>query len=134
MIQEHLESYTFLNSIIKEMKGMIHEMQKALLLAENIKGFMGYVEKHKDSFMVESDKLYQVKLFINEYKFKIIADELQRINQFEWDGKYTYYLVDSFQKGLITIDEYVQHNYHDLFVLTARLYTLKNLSHSFQIH
>lgn len=134
MLQEHLQSYTFLNRISKEMKGMIHEMQKALLLAENIKGFIRYVEKHKNSFMVESDKIYQVKLFIKEYKFNIIADELHRINQFEWDGKYTYYLVDSFQKGITTIDEYVQHNYNDLFVLTARLYTLKNLSHSFQIH
>ncbi len=134
MIQEHLQSYTFLNSDCKEMKGMIHEMQKALLLAENIKGFIRYVEKHKNSFMVDADKMYQVKLFINEYKFKIISDELHRINQFEWDGKYTYYLVDSLQKGLTTIDEYVQYNYNDLFILTARLYTLKNLSYSFQNH
>lgn len=132
MLQERFRSYTFLNSISKEMKCMTHEMQKALLLAENIKGFIQFVEKHKNSFMVESDKIYQVKLFISEYKFKIIADELHRINQFEWDEKYTYYLVDSFQKGLTTIDEYVQHNYNDLFILTARLYTLKNFSHSFQ--
>lgn len=113
---------------------MIYEMQKALLLADAIKGFIQFVEKHKNSFMVESDKIYQVKLFISEYKFKIIADELHRINQFEWDEKYTYYLVDSFQKGLTTIDEYVQHNYNDLFILTARLYTLKNLSDSFQFN
>ncbi|WP_066053688.1 hypothetical protein [Robertmurraya korlensis] len=112
---------------------MNHKMQKALLLAENIKGFLLYVEKHKNNFMVDADKMYQVKLFIKEYKFKIIADELHRINQFEWDEKYTYYLVDSFQKGLTTIDEYVQYNYNDLFILTARLYTLKNLSQSFVI-
>lgn len=132
MLQERFRSYTFLNSISKEMKCMNHEMQKALLLADAIKGFIQFVEKHKNSFMVESDKIYQVKLFISEYKFKIIADELHRINQFEWDEKYTYYLVDSFQKGLTTIDEYVQHNYNDLFILTARLYTLKNFSDSFQ--
>lgn len=134
MLQERFRSYTFLNSISKEMKCMNHEMQKALLLADAIKGFIQFVEKHKNSFMVESDKIYQVKLFISEYKFKIIADELHRINQFEWDEKYTYYLVDSFQKGLTTIDEYVQHNYNDLFILTARLYTLKNFSDSFQFN
>ncbi len=134
MLQERFRSYTFFNSISKEMKCMNHEMQKALLLADAIKGFIQFVEKHKNSFMVESDKIYQVKLFISEYKFKIIADELHRINQFEWDEKYTYYLVDSFQKGLTTIDEYVQHNYNDLFILTARLYTLKNFSDSFQFN
>ncbi len=133
MLQERFRSYTFLNRISKEMKCMNHEMQKALLLAENIKSFIQFVEKHKNSFMVESEKMYQIKLFIREYKFKIIADELHRINQFEWDGKYTYYLVNNFQKGITTIDEYVQHNYNDLFILTARLYTLKNLCHSFQI-
>lgn len=107
-------------------------MQKALLLAENIKAFIRFVEKQKNSFMVNPNKMYQVKLFIEEYKFRIIADELHRINQFDWDGKYTYYLVESFQKGISTIDEYVQNNYEDLFILTARLYTLKNLSNAFE--
>lgn len=106
-------------------------MQKALLLAENIKGFIRFVEKQKNSFMVNPNKMYQVKLFIEEYKFQIIADELHRINQFDWDEKYTYYLVESFQKGISTIDEYVQNNYEDLFIFTARLYTLKNLSNSY---
>lgn len=110
---------------------MTHEMQKALLLSENIKDFIHFVQKPKPNSLSNPEKLYQVKLFIEEYKFKTIADELHRINQFDWDGKYTYYLVDSFKKGITTLDEYVNYNYEDLFILSARLYTLKNLSSCF---
>src|SRR5574342_77108 len=110
---------------------MIHERNKAILLAENIKSFIKFLkQKHenKNNYRVQADKLYQIKLLTEEYKFQIIADELLRINQYDWDGKYTYYLVDQFRQGLSIIDEYVQYNYNDLFLLTARIHTLKNLS------
>ncbi|WP_144552252.1 hypothetical protein [Bacillus sp. X1(2014)] len=113
---------------------MKFEMQKANLLAENINGFITYVQKchvNKNSNRFTLDKLYQIKLFIEEYKFQILADELIRINKFDWDEKYTYYLVDQFIKGLKIIDEYVKNHYNDLFLLTGRLYTLNNLSESF---
>jgi hypothetical protein len=110
-------------------------MQKAIILAQNINGFIKFVQsqKNKNNFRIDSDKLYQVKLFIEEFKFQILADELLRINQFDWDGKYTHYLVDKFQQGINIIDEYVKNNYNDLFILSARLYTLKNLSTTFSI-
>lgn len=110
---------------------MNFEMQKANMLAENINGFIKYVQKShesKNSYMFNPDKLFQIKLLIEEFKFQILADELLRINQFDWDAKYTYYLVDSFEKGINIIEEYVKNHYDDLFLLTARLYTLKNLS------
>jgi hypothetical protein len=113
---------------------MNFERQKAMMLSENIIGFIKYVQKrheHKNSIRFHPDKLYQIKLFIEEYKFQILADELLRINQFDWDGKYTYYLVDQFKEGFNIIDEYVKNNYQDLFLLTARLHTLKDLSQSF---
>ncbi|MEH7012775.1 hypothetical protein V7087_18525 [Neobacillus niacini] len=112
---------------------MKFEMQKAIILAQNINGFIKFVEsqKNKNNFRIDTDKLYQVKLLIEEFKFQILADELLRINQFDWDGKYTHYLVDQFQQGINIIDEYVKNNYNDLFILTARLYTLKNLSTTF---
>jgi len=113
---------------------MKYEMQKAILLAENINGLIKYVQKshyRRNSFRFHLDKLYQVKLLIEEFKFQIIADELLRINQYSWDGKYTHYLVGNFKKGLEIIDEYVSNHYEDLFLLTARLYTLKDLSQSF---
>lgn len=109
---------------------MNFEMQKAIMLAEQINDFIQYVQsnfKIKDSLYPNKDRIYQIKLWMEEYKFQIIADELLRINQFSWDEKYTYYLVDQFQKGINIIDEYVSKNYDDLFLFTARLYTLKNV-------
>lgn len=113
------------------------EMEKANLLARNILTFIKFVQTchdKKNSSYTNTDKVYQIKLIIIEYKFRILAEELLRINRFTWDEKYTHYLVDQLQKGINVIDEYVQHNYHDLFIFTARLYTLKNLCLSFSTY
>lgn len=109
-------------------------MQKAIVLAENINGFIKFVQNQRkiNHFRIENNKLLQIKDLIEEYRFQIVADELIRINQFDWDEKYTLYLVDQFQKGITIIDEYVQNNYNELFIITARLYTLKNLCNSFR--
>ncbi|PAE26655.1 MULTISPECIES: hypothetical protein [Bacillaceae] len=106
------------------------EMQKAILLAENIKGFISFINKNLDHniFYMDQDKLHQIKLIAEDYKFHILADELIRINRFVWDPKYTHYLVDRCIKGLRIIDEFTERNYNSLFMLTGRLYTLKNLS------
>jgi hypothetical protein len=110
------------------------EMQKALILAENIIGFMKFVQNQRknNNFRMDNNKLLQIKYLIEEFKFQIVADELIRINQFDWDEKYTLYLVDQFQKGINIIDEYVKNNYNELFIVTARLHTLKNLVDSFR--
>jgi hypothetical protein len=112
---------------------MNYEMQKAINLAKNISDFIKFVQNQKtnNNFRIDPNKLYQIKLLIEEYKFQILADEMLRINQFDWDEKYTYYLVDRFNQGINIIDEYVKNNYNELFIITARLYTLKNLSSSF---
>ncbi|EKN67621.1 hypothetical protein BABA_12865 [Neobacillus bataviensis LMG 21833] len=109
---------------------MKFEMQKANMLAEQINDFIQYVKKSfnpRNSLYANKDKIYQIKLWVEEYKFQIIADELHRINQFSWDEKYTFYLVDQFRKGINIIEEYVSNNYNDLFLFTSRIYTLKNL-------
>ncbi|MEH7117522.1 hypothetical protein V7128_08895 [Neobacillus vireti] len=116
---------------------MKFEMQKATLLAENINDFIKYVQKNdtqKNSFRFNPDKLYQVKLLVEEFRFQMIAEELLRINKYSWDGKYTYYLVDCFKKGMDVINEYVKNNYEELYLLTARLYTLKDLAQLFSSH
>jgi hypothetical protein len=55
---------------------------------QNIK----FVHKNLDKniFNLNKDKLYQIKLFVEEFKFKILADELERINRFTCDEKYTH--------------------------------------------
>ncbi|MED4205473.1 hypothetical protein [Neobacillus mesonae] len=113
---------------------MNFEMQKANLLAENIADFIKYVRKsyeNKNSFHSNPQKVYQIKLIMEDFKFQIIADELRRINQFDWDEKYTHYLVNQFLEGFTIIEEYVINNYSDLFLLSGRLHTLNNLSRDF---
>ncbi|RFU67631.1 hypothetical protein D0469_13870 [Peribacillus saganii] len=110
---------------------MNFKMKIANLLAESINGFVQFVMDTHDSnssFILNPDKLYQIKLFAEEFKLQIVADELQRINQYGWNEKYTHLLVERFRKGLDVIDEYVERNYDDLFIFTARLHTLKSLS------
>ena len=114
---------------------MNFEMQMARMLAENMDSFIKFVHKQyenkNNSFILNPDKLYQLKLLVEEFKFQILADELLRINRFTWNEQYTYLLVNRFREGLSIIDEYVENNYSDLFIFTARLYTLKSLSLSF---
>lgn len=111
------------------------QMQKANMLAEQINAFITFVDRLylNKSVNFNSDKMYQVKLWIDEYKFQTLAKELLRINRFSWDEQYTYYLVEQFQKGTAIIKEYVEYHYEDLFLLTARLYTLNNLCSSLKM-
>lgn len=116
------------------MKALNFEMLKANLLAENIYEFINFTQKsyeNKNNIHPNKDKIYQIKLLIQEFRFQIIADELHRINQYSWEPKYTHYLVDQFQEGINVIEEYVKNNYNDLFLFTARIYTLQNLIQSF---
>ncbi|MFY0782887.1 hypothetical protein AB1K18_21745 [Peribacillus simplex] len=114
---------------------MNFEMQIANMLADNINGFITFVrenhENENNCFCLNRDKLYQLKLLVEEFKFQVLADELKRINRFTWDENYTTLLVDRFRKGMMIIEEYVENNYSDLFIFTARLYTLKSLSLTF---
>lgn len=110
---------------------MRFEMEKANRLADGIKGFTAYVNRmyvNKSSICPNSDKVYQVKLFVEEYQFQSLADELLRINMHTWDEKYTMLLVDRFVMGLAVIDEYVNRHLEDLFIFTGRIHSLKNLS------
>ena len=106
---------------------MEFKMQKAIMLAENINGFISFVHNNKN-VSLNSDKLYQIKLIMEDFKFQILADELLRINQFDWDEKYTLLLVDRFISGMNIIEEFVKNNYNDLFILSARIHTLMSLS------
>jgi hypothetical protein len=114
---------------------MNFKMQMARMLAENIDGFVKFVHKNyqdkNNCFVLNRDKLYQLNLLVEEFRFQLLANELLRINKFAWNEEYTYLLVNRFRKGLSIIDEYVENHYNDLFIFTARLYTLKSLSSSF---
>ena len=109
---------------------MHYGMQLATMLGENIDGFIKLVydiyENKREVFTLHPDKLYQLKLLVEEYKFQMLADEIIRINRFSWDEKYTLLLVARFKEGLNIIETYIESNYEDLYIFTARLFTLKN--------
>jgi hypothetical protein len=117
---------------------MSYKMRIATMLADQIDGFIqlvqeNYENKHK-TYIENLDKWYQVKLLIEEFKFQLNASELRRINRFSWNGKYTILLVDDVQKGLDVIEEYVERNYDELFMLTGRLHTLRSYCSSLKIN
>lgn len=106
------------------------DMQKALLLAENTHSFLLFVlkcQEHHVAWGLSQDRLLQVHYWIKEYRFSVMADELQRINQYSYDGKYSQYLVGEVKKGLDIIHEYVKHHEHELYMLTGRIHTLMSI-------
>lgn len=110
---------------------MNFQMQKANMLAENIKKFINFVYKNfdnKNNSKSNLDKIYQLKMWIEDFRFQSLADELMRVNQVTSDEQYTQLLVDRFRKGMMIIDEYVERNFEDLYIFTAQIYTLKNQS------
>ncbi|MCQ6275520.1 hypothetical protein JMM81_11185 [Bacillus sp. V3B] len=113
---------------------MNFDMIKANMLAENIKGFIEYVHKHyqeNKSYISDPDKLYRLKLLVEEFRLRMIADELLRINKFIYDEKYTTILVNKFRKGITIIGEFIENNYDDLFIFTGKLHILRSISSSF---
>ncbi|MEH7225381.1 hypothetical protein V7112_16355 [Bacillus sp. JJ1566] len=116
---------------------MRYKMRIATMLADQVDGFIQFVQENYDnkhkSYVENPDKLYQVKLLIEEYKFQLNATELRRINRFSWNEAYTFLLVDDVKKGLDVIEEYVERNYDDLFILIGRLHTLQSLGSSLRL-
>ncbi len=131
----HLKLIHILYKLVKEVDGLLNfDMIRAKMLAENIRGFMEYVNKsyqENNTHLSHPEKLYRLKHLTDEFKLYIIADELIRINRFVYDKKYTAELVDDFKKALTIIGEYIDNNENDLFIFTPRLHTLRSLCSSF---
>jgi len=110
------------------------DREKANLLAENIRGFIQFVQRsyqQNNSYLSDPDKLYRLKLLVDEFHLTIIADELTRINKFMYDQKYTGLLVNRFRKAIHIIGDYIDQNSNELFIFTARLHTLRSICSSF---
>ena len=110
----------------EEMKS---KMLLANLLSESIFAFVDLIDRSRNQnigFQLNQDKVFQLHLFIKEYKFQETADELERINRFCWNGSYTIWLAEDLMKGLEVVEEYVERNYGELFLFKARLHTMKD--------
>ncbi|MFS0635301.1 hypothetical protein AB1K84_05310 [Mesobacillus foraminis] len=112
---------------------MEFERQKVNLLAKSIQGFVKFVNRsYTERFLSISnpEKLYRLKLIIEEYNFSGIGSELERVNRHVWDGRATGMLLERFKSALGIVAEYIENNENDLFIFTARIYTLKSLMSS----
>nr|WP_295971678.1 hypothetical protein [uncultured Bacillus sp.] len=109
---------------------MNFDVLKANMLAENIRGFIEYVDKsnrERNAYLSDPEKLYRLKSLVDEFKLYIIADELIRINRFIYDEKYSAELVNDFRRAIDIIGNYIDQNQDDLFIFTARLQTLRSI-------
>ncbi|WP_428908170.1 hypothetical protein [Niallia sp. Krafla_26] len=115
-------------------EGIVYQMDKANLLAQSIKGFVQYVQKsylENNRNLSHPDKLYRLKLLVEEYKLLILSDELMRINRFVYEKDYTKILVDRIRKAIKEVGEYIDQNDNDLFIFTARLKALRMMVDSY---
>lgn len=97
--------------------------EQVVLFAENVRNFVQYVEKsykRKNKHLSNLDKLFRLKMLTEEYKLKLYANELIRVNKFGYDEKTSNILVSRIEEALKIIDEYVSNNVDDLFIFTAR--------------
>lgn len=109
---------------------MEFERQKVYLLAKSIQGFVNFVNSsytNQCHHISNPEKLYRLKLIVEEYNFIGIGNELERVNNHVWDGRATGMLLERFKTALEIIAEYIENNKNDLFIFTARVYTLNSL-------
>lgn len=104
------------------------EQEKIILLAENLLGFVTFVQNSyiHNTYMSDKEQLYRLKNLVDEYKLQLLAEELIRINRFSWEKEETEPLVERVNKGVNSINEYIKNNLDGLFIFSARVYTLKS--------
>ncbi|MFE8699207.1 hypothetical protein ACFYKX_01085 [Cytobacillus sp. FJAT-54145] len=115
---------------------MHFKMEKANMVADNLHCLIQLVNDSyaKKSTIVENqDKLYRLRHLIEEFKFQILADELKRVNRFVWDEKVSYLLMGRIIDKINVIDEYIQSNYHDLFLFSPRVDIIKSVISTFNL-
>lgn len=113
----------------------MYQMDKANLMAQSIKGFTEYVQKNyleNNRNLSHPDKLYRLKLLVEEYKLHILCNELMRINRVVYEDHYTKILIDRLSKAVEVIGEYIDQNYNDLFIFTARLHAVRMMIDSYR--
>lgn len=109
------------------------QMEKANLLADNILLFVNLINKTYQKNK-KSNLHFQLMLMVEDYKFQSLANEMKRVNQLTAEVEYTFLLVERFKKGLPVIQEFIERNYDELYLFTAKIHTLKNLCKLFVLN
>lgn len=108
---------------------MQFQMQKANFVADSVLLLIEFVNnshQQANRLRFNPDKVYQLKLLTEEYQLQSLAEELRRINLHTWDERYSFLLMERIENGMSVIEEFVQRHYDELFVFSAKLYTIKN--------
>lgn len=109
------------------------QMEKANLLADNILLFVDMINKTYQQNK-KSNLHFQLMLMVEDYKFQSLANEIKRVNQVTAEKNYTLLLIGRFKKGLLVIEEFIERNYDQLYLFTAKIHTLKNLCKLFVLN
>lgn len=108
-------------------------MSSAKLLALNLQGLLDLVERtfQKNSFIVlNQDILYRLKMLVEEYRLQALTDELVRLTKYEDEEKQTLVNIDKVHEKMIIIEEFIEHNYDDLFLFSGRVYSILTIINS----
>ncbi|RIW32037.1 hypothetical protein D3H55_14275 [Bacillus salacetis] len=109
-------------------------IERAKLLAVNLQGFLDLVKRtyEQNSFIVlNQDILYRLNLLVEEFRFQILADELFRLTKYEDEEKQTLKNVEKVNEKLVILEEFVQHNYDDLFIFSGRVHSMRSIINLF---
>ncbi|MBM4762755.1 hypothetical protein [Bacillus sp. B15-48] len=108
------------------------ERQKVLLLATSLKNFVHFVHDrfHKKFESISNkEKLIRLKLLVEEYQFKTIANELLRLNKVSFDEHQTRLLIARFIDSFRHVVDFFEHNKSELFIFSGRIYTIDDYCH-----
>lgn len=97
------------------------QMQKANMLADQVRDFIMLVQEKQK----EDEGIFHIKLLTEDFKLKVLSEELKRINKYEWDPHYSFYLVKRIKKGFQVIEEYIKGR-EELYIINGRVYTINN--------
>ncbi len=109
-------------------------MRKARLLAESLQGLLDLVTRayEEHHYYVQNEQsLYRLKSLVDEHRFQLYVDELNRLNTFSWDEKQTITLINRVGENIKPIEEYVFQRYNDLFLFSGRIHSIKSIIASF---
>ncbi|TYS16591.1 hypothetical protein FZC78_11395 [Rossellomorea vietnamensis] len=112
---------------------MNFNMSSAKLLALNLQGFLDLVNRtyRQHSFIVlNQDILYRLNLLVEEFRLQVLTDELIRLTKYEDEEKQTLVNIEKVHEKIIIIEEFIEHNYDDLFLFSGRVYSILSIINS----
>jgi hypothetical protein len=110
-------------------------MERAKLLTMNLQGLIDLVNRtyeHQSYIVLNKDVLHRLKLLVEEFRFQLLADELNRLTKYEGEEKQTLMNIEKVNEKIGILDEYIQGNYDDLFIFSGRVHSIRSIIDMFE--